>query len=151
MGEANDERAECSWFSRQGSRNSSGNPTSRRLRCYPLLMFQQPGGVMNAGRRGREWRWPHCPGAISGIGQPLATSQSPGWVSISPSTGCPYPVSISPSITVEHLLTIDTAGTPHPSPQHQPILLLLDSSNNMQHSLNRTLTILMKMKVSLWK
>ena len=29
-------------------------------------------------------------------------------------------VSISPSITVEHLLTIDTAGTPHPSLEHQP-------------------------------
>ena len=65
-----------------------------------------------------QWQGRHCPAAISGIGQPLATSQSPGWVSSIHIT-VPW-VSISPSITVEHLLTIDTAGTPHPSLEHQP-------------------------------
>ena len=80
-GEANDKRAECSGLAGK----EAETPLVLRLPgdCAAILMFQQPGGVMNAGRRGREWRWPHCPGAISGIGQPLATSQSPGWVSLS--------------------------------------------------------------------
>ena len=36
---------------------------------------------------GSQWQGRHCPAAISGIGQPLATSQSPGLAG--------YPVSIS--------------------------------------------------------
>ena len=84
VGEANDERAQAksSCFSLQGSRNSSGTPSSRRLRCryYPLLMFQHPGSVMNAG-------------AASG-GGPIVLALSVASDNLSlphnPLAGCPY-------------------------------------------------------------